>query len=390
MNTIDDDWVEAFAAVDEEDMVWDAEIPAAAIDAGAAAAAADHDDWGDDWEGEYEEDTFISPFFSLKLPRTNHRCKHCRKLFSRFLCAKCHTVCYCNKSCQMADSRSHERHCEAICHADYVYKQKRQELELHPNSFFTDSVWSTWFAGNNITWPYCDAADRLISSYRTCGSQEAIKQALELSLKLLFHKRDINFTLLENTPLFMLQLGMDQQAYDFISFYAALRPAEVRPYLSCWEGDRSVPLVFAKGVSLSFIVTDALVKYRLWKASLDKELLYLLLMAMRHATQGAQNAVLGNCDLTREIHSYLIGNKLTGLQNKRPQELRLALDEILTNGETVHSQTMWQLVVNSSSPLNNVQRSTKVKFTHIRSSLQSVVAAWEQTDGAMEFLRQRC
>ena len=126
-------------------------------------------------------------------------------------------------------------------------------------------------------------------------------------------------------PTHMLELGMDQQAYNCIKWYADhpedkydLNDMKLH-YLSYWGKDRSAPI--ANGDIRNFhphLLIDFVIKFHLLKLLQDKEA-FQILLAGSYCTSTSTNdneaytMMAGMKDIWKNIYSFLFGDNLSAV-----------------------------------------------------------------------------
>ncbi|KAM0233901.1 hypothetical protein ACHAPO_006771 [Fusarium lateritium] len=189
-------------------------------------------------------------------------------------CAGCHVIKYCGKPHQKADWRRHKVQCVVI-------KQQREKLAAEETKLRTEPdrdtngenpfdtiVGKFWFFKS--TRPYMSARFDLMSAILNVRTGEAVQAALDHALDMIRLCRGDNQDVRSHVPALHLRLGNDQEAYDFIKWYAVVpdenydwRDASL-PFLDLHEQDAFEP-VFEKThyCNVSFTVALTLIKIRL-------------------------------------------------------------------------------------------------------------------------------
>ncbi|KAH6993259.1 hypothetical protein EDB82DRAFT_555452 [Fusarium venenatum] len=189
-------------------------------------------------------------------------------------CAGCHVINYCGKPHQKADWRRHKVQC-------IVIKQQREKLAAEEAKLRTEPDEDT--NGENpfdskagqfwvfkSTPPYMLARFNLMSAILNVRTGEAVQAALDHALDMVRLCRGDNQGVRSHVPALHLRLGNDQEAYDFIKWYAVVPDEDYDwgdaslPFLDLHEQDAFEP-VFEKThyCDVSFTVALTLIKIRL-------------------------------------------------------------------------------------------------------------------------------
>ncbi|KAK7222911.1 hypothetical protein V2G26_010914 [Clonostachys chloroleuca] len=210
-------------------------------------------------------------------------------------CGGCHAVKYCGQAHQKTDRRRHKAQCIPIKQTRDKMSEEEAKLRANPGADtdgnpFDNIVGLFWFFQS--TRPYMQARFDYITSILNVRTGEAVEIALDHSLDLLRLCRGDNLGVRSHVPALYLRLGRDQDAYDFIKWYADRGDSNYNwrdmslPYLDM-HGEDTFEAVNEKPhhADLSFLIALTLIKTRLMK---DLESLQVLLQNNPNATGEAR------------------------------------------------------------------------------------------------------
>ncbi|EXK24032.1 hypothetical protein FOMG_19223 [Fusarium oxysporum f. sp. melonis 26406] len=238
------------------------------------------------------------PRMNLGLPY-NH-CNHqpCQVGFQSpklLRCGDCHVVKYCGQPHQRADRPRHKVQCNPIKQTRDTVLEEEEKLRINPGADtdgnpFDNAVGLFWFFKS--TRPYMQARFDYITAVLNVRTGEAVEVALKHSLDLLRLCRGDNLRVRSQVPALYLRLGRDQDAYDFIKWYAVRGDSHYDwrdmnlPFLDM-HGEDAFEAVDEKPhhIELSFFVALTLIKIRLMK---DLESLQGFLQSNPNATGEAR------------------------------------------------------------------------------------------------------
>ncbi|EWZ30385.1 uncharacterized protein FOBCDRAFT_233888 [Fusarium oxysporum Fo47] len=168
-------------------------------------------------------------------------------------CGACQTVKYCGKPHQEADRPRHKVQCVPIKQTKDKLTEEELKLRANPGDDtngnpFDNSVGLFWFFKS--TRPYMQARHDYISAILNVRTGEAVEMALKESLDLLRLCRGDNLGVRSQVPALYLRLGKDQEAYNFIKWYAVKGDSKYD-----WR-DMSLPFLDLKGEDAFEAVTE--------------------------------------------------------------------------------------------------------------------------------------
>ncbi|EWZ85395.1 hypothetical protein NW765_007023 [Fusarium oxysporum] len=190
-------------------------------------------------------------------------------------CGACQTVKYCGKPHQKADRPRHKVQCIPIKQTKDKVTEEEAKLRANPGDDtngnpFDHSVGLFWFFKS--TRPHMQARHDYISAILNVRTGEAVEIALKESLDLLRLCRGDNLGVRSQVPALYLRLGRDQEAYDFIKWYAVKGDSKYDwrgmslPFLDL-QGEDAFEAVIEKPYyyDISFKMALMLIKIRLMK-----------------------------------------------------------------------------------------------------------------------------
>lgn len=141
-----------------------------------------------------------------------------------FRCSACTVVSYCSSTHQRADRARHKSSCNIVKATLADLAKKEAALRSHPGDMdtppnaFDTAVGHFWMYRG--TRPYMQARHDWLSSVLNIRTGEAVEAALDNCLETLRLCRGDNLGIRSYVPALYLRLGRDQDAYDFIKWYA--------------------------------------------------------------------------------------------------------------------------------------------------------------------------
>ncbi|KAF5265048.1 hypothetical protein FOXYS1_4148 [Fusarium oxysporum] len=190
-------------------------------------------------------------------------------------CGAWQTVKYCGKPHQKADRPRHKVQCIPIKQTKDKVTEEEAKLRANPGDDtngnpFDHSVGLFWFFKS--TRPHMQARHDYISAILNVRTGEAVEIALKESLDLLRLCRGDNLGVRSQVPALYLRLGRDQEAYDFIKWYAVKGDSKYDwrgmslPFLDL-QGEDAFEAVIEKPYyyDISFKMALMLIKIRLMK-----------------------------------------------------------------------------------------------------------------------------
>ncbi|KAI1418457.1 hypothetical protein F5Y13DRAFT_149204 [Hypoxylon sp. FL1857] len=191
-------------------------------------------------------------------------------------CGACRVVLYCGPAHQRADRPSHKSSCGLVKTAREELAREEAALRARPgDQFLSENPFETargqfWLM--TPTRPYLRKRHDLTATLLNIKTGDAVEDALEHSLDMLQLNPSDNQGVRGQVPGLYLRLGKDQEAYDFIKWYAAVGSAEDyqwgnpdSPFLNLHDEDifEPVDVHIEKLMDLSFLACLTNLKIRL-------------------------------------------------------------------------------------------------------------------------------
>lgn len=140
-------------------------------------------------------------------------------------CGACQVIQYCGAEHQKAHRPAHKTSCNLVKEARRALESERASLEAHPGDMMTPANPFQEVPGQFWFWsgtrPYMQRYHDLMSAILNVRTGEAVEEALKCALDMLRLNRGDNQGVREQIPSLYLRLGRDQEAYDFLKWYAA-------------------------------------------------------------------------------------------------------------------------------------------------------------------------
>ncbi|QPC71162.1 hypothetical protein HYE68_001914 [Fusarium pseudograminearum] len=189
-------------------------------------------------------------------------------------CGACQVVKYCGKPHQKVDRPRHKVQCVPIKQQRDKLAAEEAKLRAEPGEDtggenpFDTAAGQFWYFKS--TRPYMSARFDLMSAILNVRTGEAVQAALDHALDMIRLCRGDDQGVRSYIPALHLRLGNDQEAYDFIKWYAVVPDENYTwndtslPYLDLHDQDALEP-VFEKTHyhDVSFTVALTLIKIRL-------------------------------------------------------------------------------------------------------------------------------
>ncbi|KAI8725696.1 MYND-type zinc finger protein samB [Fusarium sp. LHS14.1] len=269
-------------------------------------------------------------------------CGVCGKKEDLLRCSGCQVVYYCGQEHQAIDRKHHKTGCTKTKKARVNLEKEEQELRdmpadmFVPDNIFENGVGHFW--GIMETRPYMRARYQVVDALLLYlgapgGRVDAVQTALDHLLDLLRLCRSDNMGVRDVVPALFIRLDRDQEAYDFMKWYATT--GEQSDY--DW-GDMDLPFLDVKDadvfetplekwtgegwLEMSHVVTVTLIKVRIL-ADL----------------QGALNATVAfEGSVPEEIIEFIRQESAGSIVRSRPDMLRAGAEEMARRIETIKTQ----------------------------------------------------
>eukprot|EP01031_Cornospumella_fuschlensis_P027411 gene27411-33106_t len=232
-----------------------------------------------------------------------------------------------------------------------VKQYRNEEAKLQKNEFFDAPLLRTNFSNLKECKSYLQALSNCIEVYVTANTETSLQEAVKLGMKALYHGRkdELCFRLL--IPSLLLRLGMDQECFDFVWWYAMYgRKFQYdnpnRPFLSLWGNDRGSLVDHSEHATLTFIIADVILKHRLLVLCRQKEAFYtfMLFIIKRYKLQHRGNFK----GVSQRISEYIIGDSLKYVTCRNPVLIDRNIYKTMKQGEHLN-KFIWQSMANCRS-----------------------------------------
>lgn len=144
-------------------------------------------------------------------------------------CGGCHAIRYCGPAHQKADRPRHKSSCKLVKNAREELAREEAALRARPgDEYLPENPFET-ARGSFWRWrptrPYMEKRYILTAALLNIRTETAVETALEHSLEMLQLNRGDNQGIRSQVPGLYLRLGREQEAWDFIKFYATTAAA---------------------------------------------------------------------------------------------------------------------------------------------------------------------
>ncbi|PTB43540.1 uncharacterized protein TrAFT101_002099 [Trichoderma asperellum] len=336
-------------------------------------------------------------------------CEVCHRKDKIFRCSACQAVYYCGRDCQVEDRECHKIPCKLLKKALDRYKLEEQKLREWPGDLdspanaFEQDVGHFW--RNMATRPYMvarlDLAHIMLNSYGTPGGPvDLVQIILDHYFDMLRLSRSDDLGVREIIPGLYVRLGRDQDAYDFMTWFAAVNEDPDhewgnvdKPFLDTKDAN-----VFEEPLKRAWTVTSFL--------DLSHAVVVLLIKVRvlldLYAIQNTFIALTGV--IPPEIIAIICGKLVRSDVMFRHQILLSTPEKMASLTKRIKSQVrelykavgkynpyFWNLMVND--PDACVLRTPQYNGYAQRSEQEALVilaftfAAWYETPGAIKMLR---
>ncbi|KAG6039701.1 hypothetical protein E4U41_002195 [Claviceps citrina] len=335
-------------------------------------------------------------------------CELCRRRDGTLRrCSACLAVYYCGRDCQVDDRDEHKVPCKLIKKARAAYESEEKQLRESPGTFFSpgnvfqDHVGHFW--GIIETRDYMRAryhlVDTLLMSYGTAGGPvDLVQTCLDHLLDMLRLCRSDNMGVRDLVPDLYIRLGRDQDAYDFIKWYATTGRDDHynwgdmdEPFLDVKDADvleaPAKSLTNPDFLELSHAVALMLIKVRI----------LLDLQAIQNATIALHGVIpqeiielirdqLVSCLIRSRKEILLAGPDKTA---QLVQTIKRQITELYRTVEKYNTH-FWDLLINDPDA-GVLRRPTGPYASRTRNeallTLGHCYSSWYETPGAVDMLR---
>ncbi|EGR47373.1 uncharacterized protein TRIREDRAFT_122500 [Trichoderma reesei QM6a] len=329
-------------------------------------------------------------------------CELCRKRKDGIQrCASCQSIWYCSKDCQAEDWPDHKIPCKLIKKARTLYEKEEKTLREDPDNFFEEHVGRFWRIVE--TRDYMRArynyVDTMLMSYGTANSPvDLAETCLRHLLDMLRLSRSDSLGVRDLVPALYIRLGRDQDAYDFVKWYAT---AGQDPHYD-WA-NMSLPFLNVKDADVFEEPPSGLVRSSFMALSHAAALVLIKVRILLdlQAIQNARIALKGSipAEVIEMIRGQLVGNVVGARQDillAQPEETSQLVDKIkrqvqaLYRAVKAYNPHFWKLLVNH--PDAGVLRRPSHAYSLQTEDEALLVlgynyAAWYETPGAVDMLK---
>ncbi|KAI9720085.1 MAG: hypothetical protein M1828_005813 [Chrysothrix sp. TS-e1954] len=326
-------------------------------------------------------------------------CRICCAVNDLHLCNVCKVDHYCGKDHEIGDSADREAKCNKVRDTREALHLREQELRDPPkdsviaSNVFENGVGHFWKIVE--TRDYMQARYAYIMALRRMDSRISVRIALDHVIDMLRLCRRDTISVGIMAPAFYLRLGYDQQAYDFMKGYFTRgddpeqsQPYEEEPDLSIQGADAFEDPDVWMHQSFDLIHKSAvmLIKLRLLRD----------LRNLQHWTDSRPQSKIPQ-EICDEISKYLVGNVVSsridiisqGDQSKRITQIQTQVDQLYRSVND-YNKYFWPALVEPKVDLETRAPSHRSGDQgEVQLELRYTYAAWFETPGAIQFIRQK-
>ncbi|PTB61689.1 hypothetical protein BBK36DRAFT_62512 [Trichoderma citrinoviride] len=335
-------------------------------------------------------------------------CELCRKRKDGIQrCASCQSVWYCSKDCQAEDWPEHKIPCKLIKKARLHYEKEEKKLREHPGdvmtppNLFEEHAGHFWgiFETRDYMRARYSMVDTMLMSYGTAGGPvDLIQTCLDHLLDMMRLCRGDNMGLRDIIPALYVRLGRDQDAYDFVKWYATTGDESDYDW-----GDMSLPFLDTKNADVFEEPPSCLMRTTFMDMSHAAALMLIKVRILLdlQAIQNARIALKGSIptEVIEMIRGQLVGNIVGARQDillAPPEQTSQLVDKIkkqiqaLYKAVKTYNPHFWKLLVND--PDAGVLRRPAHAYSPRTEDEALLVlgynyAAWYETPGAVDMLK---
>ncbi|CAJ0545105.1 Ff.00g085780.m01.CDS01 [Fusarium sp. VM40] len=314
-------------------------------------------------------------------------------------CTGCMVVRYCSAAHQALDRNRHEKGCKIVKNTRRILDMEQEILRddlvdaSTSESIFGDDVGYLWTDYMNARY---DMVHSLLDEFEAPGGNvEAVNEALDSLLDMLHSPRRQYMVVQDIVPHLYLRLNRDQEAYDFLKWYATTVTEsdynweDILPDLDVKDADvLEKPLdVWSnrKSFTLDHVVAATLIKVRIL---LDLQ-----------AAQKLFRILKGT--MPPEIIEMIRGQFIGSVLQSRPEILRQTTEEISTLIQMMKGQIIklyksvhtcnthfWRLILNNeTTPVRLRGQYSIGTENHAYQTLNYCWSSWVETQGALGLMK---
>ncbi|KAF7186711.1 Rho GTPase-activating protein gacZ, partial [Pseudocercospora fuligena] len=333
-------------------------------------------------------------FSTMATPKLlDSQCSYCETKCTGNLCAGCKVVRYCSKEHQTEDWPRHKSQCTVVKKTRSAMDREERKLheDLDDNDPFQNG--DPFETGVGHFWGLIETR-----SYMKIKTKEAVQVALDQANDCFRLCHSDNMGVRDMAPALMIRLGKDQQAYDFLKWHCTT--GQEGDY--DW-GDMSLPYLDLKDEN----VMEALHENMHHKYGGIAEMAAMTLIKLRllfDIRELEQRSPVGEkvpqeiLDLVREqMASDIISRNESLMSDIRNgvslkphiQKLEGQLD-VLFQAAKQNNECFWPAIVNPGSALTARPATYSMgSREEMELKLQYLYEAWEETPGAVEWVKQK-
>ncbi|UJO14830.1 hypothetical protein CLAFUW4_08443 [Fulvia fulva] len=335
---------------------------------------------------------------------TEQQCSYCKtKSDDKLsLCTGCRVVRYCSKEHQATHWPTHKSQCIPVKRARVLMEKEETKLRNFPGDWTTPA---NPFNEPGHFWGWLETRDFMraksgyIHTIREIRTREAITIAHAETMDVFRLNRSDNMGMRGSAPSLMMRLGKDQEAYDFIKWYATADPDGHYDW-----GDMALPFLNLRGenvfesvgvlkvseYSLEFSHTVAL--------TLIKLRLLLDLHSLKRSSTIADKLPQELLDRIREelvsdvvaVHQEILEEVRNGVDiSPRIREVEGQVNTLFNTVKKANSH-FWPAMAKPGRNLTaQPEYYSRGTVEEMQVYLQANYAAWEETPGAIAWVKER-
>ena len=325
-------------------------------------------------------------------------CQICGSSNNLARCAACKVTPYCSRDHQMIDRDNHATRCKTVKRARGHMEREQQKLRDSPGTFlmpanpFETAVGRFW--GLLDTRDYMRARYGLVEALLKFKTFDAVKSAADHIRDMLRLCRSDNMGVRDLLPALWLRLGRDQDAYDFVKWYATTGNDSHYdwgdmdlPFLDVVNANvfESPKYLWGRWPDLSQLLCVALLKIK-------------LLLDLKALQNSAFLAIKLPPELADRVRLFIPmseiiwkdGNIMSNIhQRDRIEDLSHQIDTLFVAVTKANSH-FWPALLKPGTHLKaRPDTYSQGNVAEMQMKLQYYFDAWNETPGAIEFIKAR-
>ncbi|OJD19317.1 hypothetical protein AJ78_00676 [Emergomyces pasteurianus Ep9510] len=312
-------------------------------------------------------------------------CGLCHTQGRTLRCSRCQVVYYCSPQHQAEHRTKHKLACNKIAKSRHALEDEERELHNMPeDEWFTGDPFNTCvghFWKVTQTRPYMRARSMFLHALMGVDSRESVQLQLDHARDMLRLNRSDNIGIRDAMPGALLQLGMDQECYDFIKWFETTgRQSDYdwgdldNPYLDVKDADafESVDYICHRFLDACIGAGAMLVKVRML---LDLKDLESSKATATPCGQLRSSIIAGNPDiLSRHDHRAAI------------RSLKVQVKNLYQATHTSNTH-FWGALLQPEEHLHQMPGYySHGDITEVQSKLRYIHPVWAMTPGALEMV----